>query len=297
MIVVLILLSAAAEIEPPHAGNALFPTLLSEGITIEGTKLTFPNPVLHDGQSAGAQRAALKVVAGSEGRLDDLLRDSVAAPFVLKIHDEKGSERTLIRRADLWFVVRADLDAIDPPEIARRASEDKPVEAGNMRFASRCLGADDLKARGIEPGQREWFAHLTGRLLDRIHVETTDRAVASRSDESWVIASRTDPRFDRDERSPNRWWPIEQNGNRESPGPAHPYAGGASYVKVSRLRVEPRALLVEAHFAFAEPRAWFNSAPILRSKMGLIAQDQIRRLRRELAERLKEETGKGSSRD
>lgn len=297
MIVALILLSAAAEIEPSHAGNALFPTLLSEGITIAGTTLTFPDPVLHDGQSAGSQRAALKAVAGSEGRLDDLLRDSVAAPFVLKVHDENGGEGTLIRRADLWFVVRADLDAIDPSEIARRASEAKPVEAGNMRFASRWLGADDLKARGIEPGRREWFAHLTGRLLDRIHVETTDRAVASRSDESWVIASRTDPRFDRDEMSPNRWWPIERRGNRESPGPAHPYAGGASYVKVSRLRVAPGAVLVEAHFAFAEPRAWFDGAPILRSKIGLIAQDQIRRLRRELAEARKEETRKGSPRD
>jgi hypothetical protein len=55
-------------------------------------------------------------------------------------------------------------------------------------------------------------------------------------------------------------------------------------------------LLVEAHFAFAEPRAWFDGAPILRSKLSLIAQDQIRRLRRELAEKRKEETGKKPAR-
>jgi hypothetical protein len=125
---------------------------------------------------------------------------------------------------------------------------------------------------------------VTGRLLDRIHVEATDRTIASRTDESWVIAARTDPRFDRDAKAPNRWWPIERG---EKPGAVHPYPGGASYAKVSRLRLVPGALLVEAHFAFAEPRAWFDGAPILRSKISLIAQDQIRRLRRELAENRK----------
>ena len=35
--------------------------------------------------------------------------------------------------------------------------------------------------------------------------------------------------------------------------------------------------------AFVEPNEWFQGAPILRSKFSVIAQDQIRSLRRELA--------------
>jgi hypothetical protein len=262
--------------------------LRTDGFTIEGARVAFPKPVLTDGMSAGAQRSALKGVAGSEGKLEDLLRDSVTAPFVMKVADEKGSGGTILRRADLWFVVRAELDALDPAGIARRASESKPVEAGNMRFTSHWLDSDKSKSGGKEPGKQEWLVHLTGRLLDRIHVEATDRAMATRGEESWVIASRTDPGFDKDDKAPNLWHAIERG---ETPGPVHPYSGGASYAKVSKLRNAPGALLVEAHFVFAEPHAWFDGAPILRSKLGLIAQDQIRRLRRELAEKQKKEKG------
>ena len=54
-------------------------------------------------------------------------------------------------------------------------------------------------------------------------------------------------------------------------------------MKMTRLQTAPRAMLVEGHFAFAEPREWFSGAPILRSKISLIAQDRIRQFRRGLA--------------
>ncbi len=157
-----------------------------------------------------------------------------------------------------------------------------------MRFSTRVLDVKQLAARGIAtteptPTLREWYTHSTGRLLDRIHVEATGRTMASRSASSWVVASRTDPRFGRDETFPNRWWPIERRSGRDQPGLARPYAGGASTIKISRLTSAPGTLLVEVHLAFDEPRAWFDGAPILRSKLSVVAQDQIRRLRRELA--------------
>ena len=64
-----------------------------------------------------------------------------------------------------------------------------------------------------------------------------------------------------------------------------PYPGGISYTKISRLAFRPSALLVEMHGAFVEPREWFQGGPILRSKFSVVAQDQIRTLRRELARR------------
>jgi hypothetical protein len=100
-----------------------------------------------------------------------------------------------------------------------------------------------------------------------------------------VIASRTETAFGGDGAFPNRWFPIKREGGRETPGKAESYAGGACYVKITRLGSIPGALLAEAHFAFAEPHAWFESAPILKSKIGVVAQDRVRSLRRDLAGR------------
>lgn len=271
-----------------HAHNPVYQDLRQHEMTIDGARVPLPAPVLSDGQSAEEQRQALLQVAGSEQRLEELLRDSITAPFLVKVRDQKTEHGDLIRLGDLWFVIHADLDQINPTDGERIGAESKSVEAGNMRLTSRLLKAEDLDKRGIkktgeEKGfRREWYVHLTGRLLDRIHVEVTDRVTASRSDESWVIASRTDPKFDRDEQFPNQWRSLNDEGQ---PGPDRPrrYAGGTSYVKITRLAAPQGALLVEAHFAFTEPHDWFEGAPTLRSKISLIAQDRIRRLRRELA--------------
>ncbi len=90
------------------------------------------------------------------------------------------------------------------------------------------------------------------------------------------------PGFEDDPKYPNRWAALERIRGEERLSQTYPYDGGGGYAKISRLKLKPGALLVEAHFAFAEPRPWFDGAPILRSKLGLIAQDQIRSLRRAL---------------
>lgn len=195
----------------------------------------------------------------------------------------------MIRLADVWFVVHASIDEIDPDRLRGQSSEGKVVETGNMRFETHLLGDAELKERGINRAGDglEWYTHVVSDLLDRIHFELTDRARASHSRDSWVFASRTDRRFDDDATFPNRWWPIERGAKPTDKAKASPatrtYAGGAGTTKVSRLSSTPGALLIEAHFAFAEPHDWFDGAPILRSKISLVAQDQVRQLRRELA--------------
>lgn len=156
-----------------------------------------------------------------------------------------------------------------------------------MRFSGRRLSHDELKQRGITNGDPnlEWYSHLTGDLLDRIHVEATDHVRGTKAAGSWVFASRTDPRFDDDEQYPNRWTALGREEQAKGKAATRRFAGGASTTRISSLVSTPGALLVEAHFAFAEPHDWFGGAPILRSKISLVAQDQIRRLRRELAQR------------
>lgn len=204
------------------------------------------------------------------------------------------AEGATIRVVDLWFVVHADLAGIDPAREAARAS-DKETEAGNMAFRTRLLRPEELQKAGIaapppskDSGPEVWYSHIQGRLLDRIAFDATNRAEATRSDESIVIAARTDPAFDKAGDSPNGWRPLAGGRpNGAAGGKMKPYAGGISYTKISRLAFRPEALLVEMHAAFVEPHEWFQGAPILRSKFSIVAQDQIRRLRRELARRRK----------
>jgi hypothetical protein len=277
-------------IEPAHARNAVYRSLLDGETLLDGLRTALPAPVFHDGQDAQEQRAALKSIVKSEDALKEFLRDSVSSPFVLKVRDEPNEGGGVIRRADLWFAVRADLDAIDPVEVLGPAGDSKTVEAGNMEFRSRVLDNAELTSRSIEVGKEdkdriERYIHLAGRLLDRISVEATDQTIATRSGESWVIASRTDRRFDEDKTFPNRWYPIVRRSGRDEPGKLQRYAGGASYARIVALHEPVGVLVVEAHFAFLEPHAWFDGAPILRSKISLVTQDQIRRLRRELAKK------------
>src|SRR4051812_33894462 len=106
---------------PDHAKNPVFAAIVRDGIELGGTSVRLPAPLLKDGLDADAQHAALLQVAGSEGVLADLLRDSVTAPFILKVHDVKANDGT-VRLVDLWFVVRGNLEEIDPMGIAARTS-------------------------------------------------------------------------------------------------------------------------------------------------------------------------------
>ena len=267
--------------EPAHEANPVYAEALCDGVKLAGKTVRLPAPRLKDGMDANQQRAAMLGVSGSERALDDLLRDSVTAPSVMQVHDLKTDEAT-VRLVDLWFVVRGDLAGLDPIKVAARTSG-KAVEVGNMRFEDRLLTSEELAPRGRSTlngkDRSRWYSHLKARLLDRIELEGTEEVEASRSGESLVIATRTDPAFDAPGPFANLWRSLDSEGR---PGPDQPIGGGISYARISRLVQPEGALLVEMHAAFSEPEAWFQGAPILRSKFAPIAQDQIRRLRREL---------------
>lgn len=258
--------------------NAVYASVRDEGLTVGGQTIRLDGPRFTDDLTAQEQREALRSLAGSDRAVEGLLRPSVTAPFLLSLEDRTVDGAT-IRSGDLFFAIQVDLDTIDPDALFGQ-EESGPVEAGNMRFEVQVL---DDPGEGIDGSASARFVHSTGRLLDRIGVESTARVSASRSTDSVVVASRTDRRFDDHEQWPNRWWTIERQGTSESTGTPERYAGGIGYAKLTRLKDDPKTVLVELRFAFAEPTAWFNGAPILRSKFSLIAQDQIRRLRRELS--------------
>jgi hypothetical protein len=282
------LLVSQTQIEPAHAQNSVYRQVLDQGLEIAGQKVELPRPRLVDGQESAAQRASVREVAGSDRALDDLLRDSVTAPYIIKVRDVKATGAT-IRIADVWFVVYADLKQVDFGQEASRTDK-KEVEVANMWFQTRLLTDDAFQSIGmkppvVEPGQNKWYSHVHAKLLDRIDFEATNEVMATQTPESIVIASRTDPSFAKVPGFANGWKPLSKDGTKQNDDRARPYEGGMSYAKISRTGLKPRAILVEMHMAFVEPDGWFQGAPILRSKFSVVAQDQVRSLRRELGKK------------
>ncbi len=280
ILLILLALTTQSDVEAAHAADKTYATLLAEGWKVGETTIILPTPTLTDDQSSQIQRASLAKLAGSSRQLDELLRDSVTAPFILKLRDVPV-ESAIVRIADLGFAIHADFDSLKPEEVFR-AKAGPPVEVGNMRFETQVLTKDELTALNFPADDPAWYVHSRNRMLDRILVESTDRVVATRSASSIVVSSRTDPRFDAEPKAPNHWKTLGKPAGPKEDGLPQTYVGSVGYVKVTKLEGPGGILWVEAHFAFVEPKAWFDGAAILRSKLSLVAQDQIRRLRREL---------------
>jgi len=107
----------------------------------------------------------LREVVSSDRALEDLLRDSVTAPYVIKVRDMKTTDAT-IRIADVWFVVYADLEQVDFGQEAAR-SDQKEVEVANMWFQTRLLKEADLQTAGIKTapnrGRPKLLVHTRSR--------------------------------------------------------------------------------------------------------------------------------------
>ena len=274
----LLILTVASPLqaESDHAKNSLFQTVLKEGLTAEGRAIKLQEPAFRDGMTPEAQMEALKAIAGSERAAREMLNDSVTAPHKLAIRDERGAKE-IVRSLDVTFIIHAKLDNLEVDQGLLKGRVE-PVEVGNMRFEVEILPPAGSDSKDVV----QTSIRSKSRLLDRIEVEQVDRLMGTRSDESVVVASRTDLRTGAEGKPGSFWNAIQRKGRTESKGPAQPYQGSAGYVKFTRWKGSDGVILVEGHFAYAEPIAWFDGAPILRSKFGLVAQDQIRRLRREL---------------
>ena len=130
-----------------------------------------PPPRLLDASSPDGERAAIRKLAGSDQAVDELLRDSVTAPFIIKVHDIKAASAT-VRQADLWFAVHGDLKDVDPAQEAARTDQ-KAVEVANMWFQTRLLKADELRAAG-DQARRSSVRAKAG-----MHIFTQSYSIAS----------------------------------------------------------------------------------------------------------------------
>jgi hypothetical protein len=236
-----------------------------------------------DGLDPRAQRQVLEAVAGEQQSVEDLLRPAVVSPFVLKRRDVKPSEPDAPAHGlDLWFVAHGSLDTLAGKDFLdqwQAGRKDRQVHV----FTPKELGTRKLREQ-VGEGRQERYGYAVFTLLERVEIAVALHAVTTRGPDSVLGAAEVDPRFAEDRDFPNRWRPIERDEDgRPVLGPAQAYGGAAGYLKITKL-VEPAdALFVEYHLVFTEPKGWFGGANLLRSKVPLLAQSEVRAFRRELA--------------
>ena len=261
--------------------NVIFKEVIEKGISISDKQtLKLPAPTMADGLDKAGQTKVLLKLAGEDYALEDLVRDSVVAPHIYKFRDlnaEAADGRG--RGVDLWFVAYGNIDLLQATTLQG--------QFGGGRNKITQLKEADLMRRNIkvkaEAGLEENFAHVVGPILDRVQVSSMNHGMISRTKESMVLAARLDTRFVKDAEFPNQWRSITfQDNGKELLGPPQPYEGAGMYIKLTRLHEPAGAVFVEFHQAFVEPKKWFDAPNMLKSKLPIVIQSDVRTFRKDL---------------
>jgi hypothetical protein len=280
-------LTAAALLVPAageETANPLFQQLREQGVAVgAGIKVPLPAPTMADGLDAKAQQAVLKAVAGEDYSLDELLRNSVVAPHILKLRDINPSDPAApARGVDVWFIAYADLKTVTDKDFLERLRNTNEKEGKSHTLSAAELEKRHLAVKAADE-KHESYGNVVFTFLDRVEISATGHSYWSQTPDSVVYASLLDSHFVHDADFPNQWRAVTRNPDGKTQlGPAHPYDGAGYYVKFTRLAEPKGALFVEAHVVFAEPVKWFDGANLLRSKLPPAVQAQVRSVRREL---------------
>jgi hypothetical protein len=288
MTLLLLLLTAsvpAAERDVHEKNNPVYQQLRRQGIALAAHQhWTLPAPVMPDDLDAKAQQAVLRKLLADDIDIDNFLAESVTAPQLLKLPDQKQGDRAAQAHSlDLYFVAHGDLDAL-----AEKTVLDRLVGRERGSEKSRTLTSEELKLRKIviaeEAARHESFSYGQANILVRVQVRAVGHSFWSRGPVSIVLAAKTDDRFDGDPEFPNQWRALIKGAPDEEVkvGPPQPYRGAAYYVKITRLEEPAGAVFVEAHVVFTEPTQWFDGENPLRSKLPAATMSLVRQFRREL---------------
>ena len=177
------------------------------------------------------------------------------------------------RGVDVWFVAHDDKFARVAGECRQGGGEGQAAHEGGLGEA------EDRFADGTS----EVYRHVEFDFLEKVHLRATGRVVWTKTDESVLVAAEVDPRFRGDPEFPNQWQSVIKEGGARKLGPANPWDGAGFYLKITKLAEPAGALFVEQHVIFAEPTGWFDGANLLRSKLPLVVQNNVRTMRREWA--------------
>jgi hypothetical protein len=271
-------------LDAPEPANPLLKELLANGLPLPaGPTLRLPPAVMTSALTPQQQQVALSKAAGTVP-LDLFLKKSDAAPFALKVNSVENAGKRVAQTVDLYFVAHGNLDRVVREDVLNHLIGTDAKKGKNIGKAEP-LSADALQERGIKvlqaPNLEERYAGLDILLLDRVKITGIARNVKTHGP-VWVeLAMELDPRFENDKKYPNRW--QSYSALEETFGMPKHYTGLGGYARVTKLAEPEGALFFELHLALHEPEAWFGGPNLLRSKLPLVIQENVRNLRRKLA--------------
>jgi hypothetical protein len=260
--------------------NSIYKELLDKGVPAGKQTLKLPAPTMPDGLDKAGQAKVLQKLAGDDYPLDELLRASIVAPHVFKFRElDAGAGDERARGVDLWFIAHGNLDWLTSKTLQGQFG------GGSNRVTP--IKEADLAKRNIkvkaEDGLEESYMYAVGSILDRVQISSANHGMISRTKESIVLASLLDSRFAKDADFPNQWRPITlQDDGKATLGQAQPYEGAGMYIKLTRLHEPAGAIFAELHQVFAEPKKWFDAPNMLKSKLPIVIQSEVRSFRKDL---------------
>jgi hypothetical protein len=248
------LAAASARAEVP-----LLQELTERGVALQpGVFVKLPASALPAGPDAAAQGAAIEKAAAQYPR-DLFLRNSVVAPFVLKMEGVNGSAgERLAQQVSVWFVAYGSLQAVRDEKLLREMAGSVKHQGGKFAASAELLRDDELGQRTLaatrKPAGEEWYVRFTFPVLERVQVGGVIHVLEATGPDSLVLCAKLDPRFAADREYPNHWRPLvrDERGVLSVGGP-RPYAGFGGYVKATALSEPAGALFIECHAVFSEP--------------------------------------------
>jgi hypothetical protein len=290
MITLILQLAITLAAAGPVAGdNPVLADLTQKGVQMpDGTVVKLPPPTMSPGMTAAAQTAAIKGVLMKSATLERFMATDSDAPISYRIKTVEGKDGAVFRTIDISFVAHGDWKVLNSEKFADSLTKTaaKPAKANEEGaiLKSGFLTDAEMKKRGLQikagGGRQDRYFYTTFALFDRVQVSVTRYAVLTRTADSVLLATQVDPRFAKDREYPNEWRSIEKNAAAQRIiGKDNPYSGAAFYVKVTRLAQPADAIFVEYHSVFNEPYGWFEGENLLRSKLGTIANFQVKQFR------------------
>jgi len=265
--------------------NPVYRALVEQGVDVGGGVLVrLPAPTMADGLSPEAARAAIEAIPDRHAPVDLLVRPSVVAPLVFRFREiEAPGAAVPVHGVDVWCVAHGKWDVLGRKDFLEELRKAEHPEA-----EARVFTAEELRSRGVTPppenDENQRYVYGVFPLLDRVQLAVAARSHASRAEGSSLVAVLVDPRFQGDKQFPNQWRSMTRDADGAwQLGPPKPYSGAAAYLKLTRLSEPAGAIFIEYHLVFTEPEGWFSGANLLRSKLPILIQSEVRNFRRRLA--------------
>ncbi len=262
--------------------------LIDQGVKLHsGATISLTPPKMADDLSRDQQQAALKQAAGKHP-LDRFIRNSIVAPYSLDITSvDNVAVARRGQRTDFCFVAYGSLSTIIDQDLFSALAGTQEAGGEGATVTARSLTAEELQTHDLSPLKNETgeesYLYLDVPILNRVQLRGVGHAWRGKRDKSAVAGIKLDEHFAGDAKLAGTWSPLERDKRGKlSVGSPQPYGGLGGYVKITQLDEPAGALFVECHIAFDEPEAWFGGKNLLRSKLPLVVQDNVRTFRRKL---------------